>query len=82
MLDDINEQSKSAEEVIEERSDEDTYIGTLLKGLDTITDIAVAPLEEILSDARVDPDKNKFVKKWRTATRMLLSSANLEFFWI
>jgi hypothetical protein len=37
MLDDI-EQFKSAEDVIEERSDEDTYIVTLLKGLDNLTD--------------------------------------------
>jgi hypothetical protein len=76
VLDDINVQSKGAEEVMDERNDEDTYIVTLLKGLDTITDIAVAPLEEILSDARLDPDKKKYVERVENS-----SSANLETSW-
>jgi hypothetical protein len=63
VLDDIEEQFKSPEEGIEERSDQDTYIVTLLKGLDTLTDKAVTPLEEILSDARIDTDKTKYVEK-------------------
>jgi hypothetical protein len=45
VLDVIKDNSKVAGEVIEERTDEDMYIVTLLMGLDTITGIAVAPLE-------------------------------------
>ena len=59
----IKDNSKVAEDVTEERNDEDMYIVTLLKGLDTITEIAVAPLEEILCDARLDPDKKTYLEK-------------------